>query len=88
MMRNIEQGRAGAFPERYLGAKLVTNLVTRNRTLEVFLASMIIIKYSSLLLVSGPEFHEEWLRDGPCDATTTGLSNSGSGVNSLPMRGT
>src|ERR1700722_9997645 len=33
------------------------------------------LKYSSLLLVSEPEFHEEWLRDGPCDATTTGSSN-------------
>jgi len=34
------------------------------------------IKHSSLL--SGKfEFHEEWLRDEPCDATTTGLSNSG-----------
>jgi hypothetical protein len=44
-------------------------------------------EHSSLLLVSGPEFHEEWLRDGPCDATTTGLSNSGSGVNSLPVVG-
>src|SRR5580700_3258454 len=32
---------------------------------------------SSLLLKSEPEFHAEWLRDGPCDATTTGLSNSG-----------
>jgi hypothetical protein len=28
-------------------------------------------------LKSEPEFHAEWLRDGPCDATTTGLSNSG-----------
>jgi hypothetical protein len=35
------------------------------------------IEYSSLLLVSGPEFHEEWLRDGPCDATTTCLGNPG-----------
>jgi hypothetical protein len=35
------------------------------------------IKYSSLLLVSGPEFHEEWLRDGPCDATTTCLGKPG-----------
>ena len=35
-------------------------------------------EYSSLLLKSEPEFHAEWLRDGPCDATTTGLSNSGS----------
>jgi hypothetical protein len=33
------------------------------------------LKYSSLLLVSEPEFHAEWLRDGPCDATTTGSSN-------------
>jgi hypothetical protein len=32
-------------------------------------------KHSSLLLVSEPEFHAEWLRDGPCDATTTGSSN-------------
>jgi hypothetical protein len=48
---------------------------------------VLFLKHSSLLLVSGPEFHEEWLRDGPCDATTTGLSNSGSGVNSLPVCG-
>jgi hypothetical protein len=34
-------------------------------------------RYSSLLLVSEPEFHEEWLRDGPCDATTTCLGNPG-----------
>jgi hypothetical protein len=32
---------------------------------------------SCLLHKSEPEFHAEWLRDGPCDATTTGLSNSG-----------
>jgi hypothetical protein len=55
--------------------------------LEVRRADVLYIVYSSLLLVSGPEFHEEWLRDGPCDATTTGLSNSGSGVNSLPVVG-
>src|ERR1700735_5140281 len=35
------------------------------------------IDYSSLLLVSEPEFHEEWLRAGPCDATTTCLGNPG-----------
>src|SRR6202453_945062 len=35
------------------------------------------IEYSSLLLVSEPEFHEEWLRDEPCDATTTCLGNPG-----------
>src|SRR5580704_15627896 len=35
------------------------------------------IEYSSLLLVSEPEFHEEWLRDGPCDATTTCLGKPG-----------
>ena len=40
-------------------------------------ATVLKIEYSSLLLVSEPEFHEEWLRDGPCDATTTGLGNSG-----------
>src|SRR6185437_14708910 len=28
-------------------------------------------------LWSEPEFHEEWLRDGPCDATTTGPGNLG-----------
>src|SRR5580692_10780967 len=39
------------------------------------LATVLEIDYSSLLLVSEPEFHEEWLRDGPCDATTTGSSN-------------
>jgi hypothetical protein len=55
--------------------------------LEFWEADVLYIVYSSLLLVSGPEFHEEWLRDGPCDATTTGLSNSGSGVNSLPVVG-
>jgi hypothetical protein len=33
--------------------------------------------HSSLLLVSEPEFHEEWLRDGPCDATTTCLGKPG-----------
>jgi len=39
--------------------------------------SVISKDYSSLLLKSEPEFHAEWLRDGPCDATTTGPSNSG-----------
>ena len=43
-------------------------------------------EYSSLLLKSEPEFHEEWLRDGPCDATTTGLSNSGVTVSTLSRR--
>src|SRR5438105_4855243 len=28
--------------------------------------------------LSKPEFHAEWLRDGPCDATTTGLELSSS----------
>ena len=37
--------------------------------------ALIQTKHSSLLLVSEPEFHAEWLRDGPCDATTTGSSN-------------
>jgi hypothetical protein len=55
--------------------------------LEVSRGAVLMLEHSSLLLVSGPEFHEEWLRDGPCDATTTGLSNSGSGVNSLPVVG-
>jgi hypothetical protein len=55
--------------------------------LEVSGRAVLMLEHSSLLLVSGPEFHEEWLRDGPCDATTTGLSNSGSGVNSLPVVG-
>ncbi len=41
-------------------------------------ASVVSHSYSScLLLWSEPGFHEEWLRDGPCDATTTGRSNSG-----------
>src|SRR5579872_1130040 len=39
--------------------------------------AMVRNKYSSLLLKSEPGFHAEWLRDGPCDATTTGPSNSG-----------
>src|SRR5579884_480083 len=40
-------------------------------------APVVQTNHSSLLLVGEPEFHAEWLRDGPCDATTTGLSNSG-----------
>src|ERR1700722_18489115 len=40
-------------------------------------ATVLEIEYSSLLLVSEPEFHEEWLRDGPCDATTTCLGKPG-----------
>src|ERR1700753_2083389 len=40
-------------------------------------ATVLKIEYSSLLLVSEPEFHEEWLRDGPCDATTTCLGKPG-----------
>ena len=39
------------------------------------IAPVISNEYSSLLLKSEPEFHAEWLRDGPCDATTTGSSN-------------
>jgi hypothetical protein len=34
-----------------------------------------------------PEFHEEWLRDEPCDATTTGRSNSGSRCQLSPGNG-
>jgi hypothetical protein len=38
---------------------------------------MIHIKHSSLPPKGKPEFHAEWLRDGPCDATTTCLGNPG-----------
>jgi hypothetical protein len=34
-----------------------------------------------------PEFHEEWLRDEPCDATTTGRSNFGSRCQLSPGNG-
>ncbi|SEF51047.1 hypothetical protein SAMN05421819_0244 [Bryocella elongata] len=42
----------------------------------------------TFLLRKQDEFHEEWLRDEPFDATTTGQL-VGTGVNSLPSdRGT
>src|SRR5271155_5445403 len=53
------------------------DLLAHRATLAVPQGTVLEIRYSSLLLVSEPEFHEEWLRDGPCDATTTCLGKPG-----------
>ena len=45
-------------------------------------------RYSSLPQ-GEPEFHAEWLRDEPCDATTTGPRKTGVSVSTLArQRGT
>src|ERR1035438_6476043 len=40
-------------------------------------ATMVQPDHSVLPPKGNPEFHAEWLRDGPCDATTTCLGNPG-----------
>jgi hypothetical protein len=42
---------------------------------EIF--SVVVISHSSLPPKGKPGFHAEWLRDEPCDATTTCLGKPG-----------
>jgi hypothetical protein len=49
--------------------------------------SMVQTNHSCLPPKGKPEFHAEWLRDGPCDATTTCLGNPGAWCQLLPGDG-